>query len=130
MRTVVVTSTGPALAQDIVVGPHQMRADEEAATGGTDTGPEPHAILLAALGACASMTLRAYAGRKGWPLDRVEVRLIGAREDGKYVITRELIIEGELDAAQRQRLVEIAGRCPVHRTLTGEIVIQSGTLPA
>ena len=123
MREVVVTSTEAKLAQDITIGRHQLRADEEVEKGGSDTGPEPHELLLAALGVCTSMTLRLYADRKGWPLQSVRVTLGGATEDTRYAITRRIILEGDLDAAQRQRLIEIANKCPVHRTLTGEVVI-------
>ena len=123
MREVVVTSTGAKLAQQITIGPHHVLADEEIEKGGTDTGPEPHELLLAALGVCTSMTLRLYADRKGWPLQSVRVTLGGATEDTRYAITRRIILEGDLDSAQRQRLIEIANKCPVHRTLTGEVVI-------
>jgi putative redox protein len=121
--------------QTISVGPHRLRADEPAAQGGTDTGPSPYDLLLAALGACTSMTLRLYADQKQWPLERVVVKLkhdkIHAADcaecetrDGRVDrIDREIEISGPLDAAQRQRLLEIANRCPVHRTLHSEVVI-------
>ena len=71
------------------------------------------------------MTLRLYAERKGWPLRRVQVTLTGGPAEGKYVITRKITMEGELDAEQRQRLLGIADKCPVHRTLTGEVTVQT-----
>lgn len=130
MRDVRVTSDGTKFGQDISIGSLRLRADEETDKGGADTGPGPHEILLSALGACTSMTLRMYAERKGWPLRSVHVTLSGGAADGKYAITRQITMEGELDAEQRQRLLEIAEKCPVHRTLTGEVVIQTTAVPA
>src|SRR5688500_10009649 len=123
MRNVVVGWAGGKFAQDIEVGSHRLRADEPAEMGGGDTGPAPHELLLAALGSCTAMTLKVYAERKGWPLRDVRVRLHGAHADGAFTITRQLIIDGELDAEQRQRLIEIADKCPVHKTLAGVITI-------
>jgi len=130
---VVVTSVGKSLAQNIQAGRHTLRADEPVASGGTDSGPDPYALLLAALGACTSMTLRMYADRKGWPLERISVRLsqthIHARDcvecetkdDARVVrIVRELELGGPLSTEQKQRLVQIAERCPVNRSLMGQ----------
>lgn len=125
MREVLVSSTAEPLAQDIAIGKHCLRADEETDKGGSDSGPGPHELLLGALGACTSMTIKGYAARKGWVVRRVAVRLTGASVDGKYVINRHLTIEGDLEGDQRERLVEIANKCPVHRTLTGEVVINT-----
>jgi len=120
-------------AQRIVAGPHQLVADEPRDVGGQDSGPGPYDLLLAGLGACTSMTLRMYAERKSWPLERVSVRLrhekIHARDcadcetkDGKIDrIERRLRIDGDLAPEQRARLLEIADKCPVHRTLESEI---------
>jgi len=114
---------------EITAGAHVLRADEPKAVGGDDTGPNPYDLLMAALGACTSMTLRIYARHKKWPLDRVVVRLrhekIHAKDcqdcesDKGRVDSIELDLElyGDLDAAQRERMLEIAHRCPVHRTL-------------
>jgi putative redox protein len=123
MREVTVGWAAGKLAQDIEVAGHRLRADEEAANGGEDTGAEPHELLLASLGACTAMTLKMYAGRKGWPLDDVRVTLNGSHAGGTFTITREVQLTGVLDAEQRQRLLEIAGKCPVHKTLVGEIAI-------
>ena len=130
MREVIVRTDGTTLGQDIAIGALRLRADHEVADGGNDTGAAPHELLLAALGSCTSMTLRSYAERKGWPLRNVQVTLSGKKEDDKYVITRTLQMEGDLDADQRQRLLEIADKCPVHRTLTGEVVVQTTEAPA
>ena len=113
------------LAQDIEVAGHRIRSDEEAAKNGDDTGATPHELLLAALGSCTAMTLKVYAERKGWPLEDVKVTLNGVNGEGAYNITRQVAIHGNLDAEQRQRLLEIADKCPVHRTLMGEITINT-----
>jgi len=125
MRDVVVSSTAEPYAQDIAIGSHCIRADEPNDQGGADAAPGPHELLLAALGACTSMTIKGYAARKGWVVRRVSVRLTGAAVDGTYVINRHLTIEGDLEGDQRERLVEIAGKCPVHRTLIGGVVINT-----
>ena len=130
---VVVTSVGKGLAQRIRAGRHELRADEPVPAGGSDSGPDPYALLLSALGACTSMTLRMYADRKGWPLEGITVRLSQAKihardcaecedKDDARVdrIVRELELGGPLSAEQKQRLVEIAKRCPVNRTLMGQ----------
>ncbi|HEY1252283.1 MAG TPA: OsmC family protein [Thermoanaerobaculia bacterium] len=126
---VIVTSIGRSLAQRIQAGRHELRADEPVPAGGTDSGPDPYALLLSALGACTSMTLRMYADRKQWPLERVVVRLsqskVHARDcaecedhtDARVSrIVREIELGGPLTPEQKQRLIEIAERCPVHRT--------------
>ncbi|MDF1791608.1 MAG: bifunctional alpha/beta hydrolase/OsmC family protein [Thalassobaculaceae bacterium] len=134
---VVVADAGDGLfPQWIAAGPlHRMRADEPISVGGTDTGPGPYDLLLAALGACTNMTVKMYADRKGWSLDRLETHLRHAKihaEDcatcetraGKVDrIDRHLVIEGPLDAVQKAKLREIADKCPVHRTLHSEISI-------
>jgi uncharacterized OsmC-like protein len=130
MRDVMVVSDGSKFGQDISIGSFRLRADEPAAQDGTDTGPEPHELLLSALGACTSMTLRMYAARKGWPLERVTVTLNGGAVDGKYAISRQIVMEGSLDAEQQARLLDIADKCPVHRTLTGEVQIETKEVKA
>jgi putative redox protein len=120
-------------AQLVQAGRHRLRADEPLALGGDDSGPGPYDLLLAALGACTSMTVRMYAAHKKWPLRRVSVELkhdkVHAADcaecetrDGRIdKIERVLTLEGELDEPQRQRLLEIANKCPVHRTLRSEV---------
>lgn len=125
MRNVTVGWASGKFAQDITIGGHRLRADEEKEKGGDDTGPTPHELLLAALGSCTAMTLKVYAERKGWTLRNVHVDLTGANSDAGYVITRVLTLDGDLDAEQRQRLVEIADKCPVHKTLIGEVIINT-----
>jgi len=135
-RQVVVRETrNSKLQQTVMVGPHRLVADEPIKAGGEDTGPGPYDFLLTALGACTSMTMRLYADRKALPLDRVTVTLkhskiyakdceeCETREGMLDQIDRVIGMEGALDADQRKRLMEIADKCPVHRTLTSEIRI-------
>jgi uncharacterized OsmC-like protein len=123
------------LRQEIDAGAHTFYADEPADAGGDNAGPTPYELLLAALGACTSMTLLMYARRKGWPLEDVEVRLSHKRDyardsaecDTRPVqldqIERRITLKGQLDPSQRARLLDIAEKCPVHRTLTGTIKV-------
>jgi uncharacterized OsmC-like protein/pimeloyl-ACP methyl ester carboxylesterase len=135
-RHVVVQETRRSKFQQTVsVGPHRLLADEPVSAGGGDTGPGPYDYLLAGLGACTSMTMRLYADRKALPLERVTVTLDHSKihaEDCAECETRTGLLdqidrvihmEGNLDAEQRKKLMEIADKCPVHRTLTSEIRI-------
>jgi putative redox protein len=135
-RHVVVRETrNSKFQQTVTVGPHRLTADEPVAAGGEDTGLAPYDFLLTALGACTSMTMRLYAERKALPLDRVTVTLSHSKIHAKDCaecetregmldqIDRVIGMEGALDADQRKRLMEIADKCPVHRTLTSEIRI-------
>jgi uncharacterized OsmC-like protein/alpha-beta hydrolase superfamily lysophospholipase len=136
--TVLVSETRKGqFQQEIATGKHRLLADEPVAAGGLDTGPGPYDLLLAALGACTSMTIRLYADRKEIPLLRTLVRL---RHEKIYAVDcancetkegkidhfdREITLEGDLDAATRARLLEIADKCPVHRTLESEVDIRT-----
>jgi uncharacterized OsmC-like protein/alpha/beta superfamily hydrolase len=135
-RLVVVSETRDSQFQnDVKIGPHHLLADEPVAVGGADTGPGPYDYVLAGLGACTSMTMRMYAERKSLPLERVTVTLHHSKihaEDCAECETkvgmldqfdRVIAMEGALDAEQRKKLMEIADKCPVHRTLTSEIRI-------
>jgi len=121
--------------QRVSVGKHDLTSDEPAAVGGTDAGPTPYDLLLAALGSCTSMTLGMYARRNKWPLAGVTVRLRHAKvhaadcaecQDKSAMLDRiesEIELEGTLTEEQRAKLLEIANKCPVHRTLTSKIDI-------
>lgn len=135
--TVIVTETGTGTyTQEIIAGEHRLTADEPRPVG-DDDGPTPYDLLLAGLGACTSMTVRMYADRKDWPLRQVRVTLRHSRIHAKDCaecettigwisqIDREIELTGDLDDGQRQKLMDIAERCPVHQTLTGQVRISS-----
>lgn len=133
----VTVRTGKSLYTEISTNGHTLVADEPENLGGTDAGPNPYDYLVGALGACTAMTLRMYADRKGWPLESVTVRLghekIHARdcescetENGKIDrIGINIELEGDLEESQREKLLEIADKCPVHRTLDSEMLIET-----
>jgi uncharacterized OsmC-like protein/pimeloyl-ACP methyl ester carboxylesterase len=135
-RQVVVRETRQGKFQQTVsIGPHRLLADEPVGAGGEDSGPGPYDLVLAGLGACTSMTMRLYADRKSLPLERVTVTLKHSKIHAQDCtdcetragmldqIDRLIAMEGALDSEQRNKLMEIAGNCPVHRTLTSEIRI-------
>lgn len=137
-----VAETGSgAFTSEVRTGSHRWLVDEPVAVGGDDAGPNPYDLLGAALGACTAMTLRMYARQKGLPLDRVRVRLKHSKihaSDCQHCdtkigridrIEREIELQGALDEAQRQRLLEIADKCPVHRTLHGEVDVTTRLKP-
>ncbi|MGB8045140.1 MAG: OsmC family protein, partial [Pseudolabrys sp.] len=141
--TVLVRETGNGkFQQEIMSGPHRFLADEPVKVGGLGSGPGPYDLLLAGLGACTSMTLRLYAENKRLPLERVSVRLAHNRihaEDCLNCETKEglidrvdrnITLEGALSADERKRLLEIADKCPVHRTLESDIEIRTFERPA
>ncbi|NBC95288.1 MAG: alpha/beta fold hydrolase [Deinococcus-Thermus bacterium] len=126
--------TEEGYATDAWAGGHPLRLDEPTDHGGTDTGPNPVETLRVALAACTTITLRMYADRKGWPLKRITCDVDGSskRQGGtmRTHLTRRIGLIGDLDEEQRERLIEIAGRCPVHRTLEGEVTIDTEEAPA
>ena len=137
---VTVTERNKAFTQDITAGPHQIVADEPQSAGGNDLGLTPYDLLLAALGACTSMTLRMYAKRKGLEVDKIQVKLEHSRIEAADCepcedqpnkvdqIRRWIRIDGDITEAQRQRMLEIADMCPVHRTLQNQKRITSELL--
>jgi putative redox protein len=132
---VIVRTPASGFRTEILANGHPLVADEPEHVGGSNAGPSPYELLAAALGACTTMTLRMYADRKGWPLEAAEAII----EHGKTHcedcadpgnprsridhFTRTLLLEGSLDEDQRHRLLEIADRCPVHRTLHSEVKV-------
>ena len=134
---VVVRGKATGFPQEVVVGPHRLVADEPLSYGGTETGPTPYDYLLTALGSCTSMTIGWYARKKNWPLDEVTVSL---RHDKIHAsdceecetkagkidrIEMEIHLTGALSEEQHEKLIAVAAMCPVHRTLTSEINIQT-----
>ncbi|MEF8864790.1 MAG: bifunctional alpha/beta hydrolase/OsmC family protein [Salinibacter sp.] len=137
----VVTRTGASYRTEVQAGRHSLVGDEPEDVGGADDGPTPYGFLLSALGSCTGMTLRMYADRKEWPLDEAVVRLSHEKihaedcencetEEGRVDrIEREIEVRGALSEDQRDRLLEIANKCPVHRTLHGEVTVRSSLRP-
>ncbi|KFI07534.1 OsmC family protein [Massilia sp. BSC265] len=111
------------LQQVITIGRHRLLSDAPEAFGGEDTGAEPHDLLAAALAACTTLTVTMYARRKGMPLDDVRVRITHGPEGGGYAFRRYIDYVGALGPDDRQRLTDIASKCPVHKTLSGSIAI-------
>ena len=116
-REIVVGGPASALVNAVRIGPHSFTADEPESNGGTDAGPSPFEIVCAALGACTSMTLAIYAKARGIPLEHVTVHLVHSRP-GRNRIDRRIELGGTLTDAQRDKLLEIANKCPVHRAYT------------
>ncbi len=113
-------------------GAYAFIADEPRAVGGLGSGPDPYGMLAGALGACTAMTIRLYAERQGWPLERVEVSVKHHRAslEARDLFERAIHLAGPLDADQRQRLLEIAERCPVHKTLDRGSDVRTALTPA
>jgi putative redox protein len=133
---VIVHGTAAGFAQEVEAGSHEVYADEPVSFGGTDSGPSPYDLLLAALGSCTSMTIGFYARKRRWPLEKITVSLRHSRihatdceecetKEGKIDrIELDIQLTGSLTDEQRAKLMEVAGRCPVHQTLTSEINIK------
>ena len=121
--------------QNIRIGPHSLQGDESVDVGGSDAGASPHELLLAALGTCASITVRMYAERKQWPLDGVRIELSYAQTHSSAngsgdlrnadEIEMDISFWGYLSDEERERLLQVAGKCPVHRILTSSIPIRA-----
>ncbi len=134
-RNVQVDEGQKRFVQNISVGPHSLQADESVDVGGNDAGASPHELLLAALGVCASITVRMYAERKQWPLDGVRIELSYAQTHSSATgsgdrrnadeIEMDISFWGYLSDEQRERLLQVAGKCPVHRILTSSIPIRA-----
>jgi len=141
-RNVSVKSGPLRYAQTISAGPHVFRSDEASDVGGNDAGPNAHELLLASLGACANITVQMYAQRHQWPLQGVQAAVSYARvlaenppdSDAKIGMIDQLQVEisfvGDLSEEQQARLLEIAGRCPVHRMLVSQVQIQTRLVPS
>jgi len=137
---VVVHGTVKDFSQKIEIGSHKLTADEPVSFGGTDTGSSPYDLLLAALGACTSMTIGLYARKRGWPLKDITVSLRHSKihaqdcddcetKEGRIDrINLEIHLDGALSDEQRAKLMEVAEKCPVHQTLTSEINIKTRTV--
>jgi len=123
MTTASIAST--AYRAEIRNGRHELTADEPLNLGGGDTGPTPDELLEAALAGCTAITLRMYANRKEWPVTEINVAVNLERKDDKTILTRNIQIEGAIDATQRERLLQIAKACPVSKTLSGPIDINT-----
>jgi len=135
--TVTVRGSASGFAQEIEAGRHRLVSDEPISVGGGDTGPNPYDLLLAALGSCTSMTLAMYARRRAWPLKDVVVRLKHSKihaEDCANCETKQGMVDqverdieliGDLNGKQRSKLLEIANKCPVHRTFASEINVRT-----
>ncbi len=140
MGEVIVYGSAAGFAQEISTGSHRLTSDEPVDAGGAGSGPSPYDLLLSALGSCTSMTLGAYARRKAWPLESVTVRLRYSRihavdcaecEIKEGMLDRvdvDIELAGTLTEEQRSKLLEIANKCPVHRTLVSEINIRTHLL--
>ena len=138
---VLVESASPEFLENVSVGRHRLQADEPLSAGGQDAAPSPYELLLAALGTCKSITARMYAKRKGWPLQGVQVKLSHTKVHAEDCVdcerTNSLIdqieveikFQGELSAEQRQVLLAITEKCPVHRTLTSDLQIRTRVRP-
>ena len=134
---VVVRGDAKGFTQKVQVGPHQLTADEPVSYGGTDSGPSPYDLILAALGSCTSMTIGLYARKRSWPVEKITVSLWHSKIHAKDCddcetkegridrIEMEIHLDGSLSDEQRSKLMEIAGKCPVHETLTHEINIKT-----
>jgi putative redox protein len=128
MNLIQIESKPGKIEQKITIGRHQLAADVDLDLGGENAGPTPHEFLAAALGACTSMTLKMYAQRKSWPSDGIRVTVSLKEEGGVAHFGREIGFPAAFTQEQKDRLLEIAERCPVHKTLLGKIEIKTAAV--
>ena len=114
-----------SLQQKLAVGDLHFLADAEVARGGSGTGPSPHEYLAAALASCTSMTLKMYSERKTWKLENAIVTVDIERTNDVEILSRDIQLIGELDNEQKERLLDVASKCPIHKALAGEIQIKT-----
>jgi len=114
-----------AYKTELVTSGHHVIADESIEVGGTDLGPAPGEFLMISLASCTAITLRMYANRKKWNVEKIKVEVAFEKAQYKTIFKREISFEGELDDDQRNRLLQIANSCPVHKTLTNPIEIET-----
>ena len=114
-----------AYRTDLFINGHELIADEREEVGGKNLGPGPGEFLMVSLASCTAITLRMYANRKQWPVEKIRVEINSEKIDNTTVFTRHIYLEGSLDDDQRTRLLQIANSCPVHRTLTNPIEIKT-----
>ena len=117
-----------SIAHELRIGAHVLLSDTASGAGGDDLGPSPHELLDAALASCTALTLMLYAQRKGWRLEGVEAEVSHEEADGVYRMRRDIRLVGGLAPDERERLLEIANKCPVHRTLSGRFEITSALI--
>jgi putative redox protein len=110
---------------ELITSNHHLMADESGEKQGTNLGPAPGQFLLMSLASCTAITLRMYADRKNFSLDKIRVEVASQKIDSRTLFTRHIYLEGSLESAQRQRLLQIANACPVHKTLTNPIEIKT-----
>jgi putative redox protein len=125
MREIKVVRGSGKLAHRVEIGPHHLVTDEPPDNEGEDLGPSPFEYLATALGACTALTAKLYSQRKGWPLDDIDVRVNIERQEDMTSFDRKVRFIGNLDQAQRQRILEIVNHCPVHKALMGRIEIKT-----
>ncbi|MBU3576395.1 OsmC family protein [Polynucleobacter sp. UK-Kesae-W10] len=125
MKTVVSQFGVGALQQKLTIGDLHLLSDAYVSNGGAETGPTPHEFLGAALAACTSMTLKMYAGRKSLNLDNAIVKVDIERANDVEIFTRTIQLEGKLSSEEKERLIEIANKCPIHKALSGDIQIKT-----
>ncbi|HRH65999.1 MAG TPA: OsmC family protein [Bacteroidia bacterium] len=127
-KPIVVTNAGELYSTTVDTGRVRFVGDEPAEKGGKDAGPTAHQLFLASLGTCTAITLRMYAGRKEWDLQKVTISLnmekVVTEGVEKTIIYKKIALEGNLDEGQRSRLLFIADKCPVHKTMSGPIEIK------